>query len=89
MKGKNKKNDPIPESFANEEEAGEFWDTHSTADYEECLESVNMTIDIKRSHYEIEIDKEIFMALMKYAQKTHQSMTGLASSILKEKLVSA
>ena len=89
MRDKNRKKDPIPESFATEEEAGEFWDTHSTADYEEYLEPVNMTIDIKKTRYEIEVDKEIFMALLKSAEKTRQSINNLASSILKKELISA
>jgi hypothetical protein len=44
MKSKNKSNervDPIPDIFASEEEAGEFWDTHNTSDYEEYLEPVD------------------------------------------------
>ena len=38
MQNKKRVIDPIPESFATEAEAGEFWDTHSTADYLEFLE---------------------------------------------------
>ena len=38
MKNKDKLRDPLPETFATAEEAGEFWDTHSTSDYEEHLE---------------------------------------------------
>lgn len=30
--------DPLPDSFETEEEAGAFWDTHSTVDYEQYLE---------------------------------------------------
>ena len=32
---KRKKREEIPESFDSLEEAGEFWDTHSAADYED------------------------------------------------------
>ena len=32
--------DPIPERFSNAEEAGEFWDTHSAADYWDEMEIV-------------------------------------------------
>ena len=39
MKDKDKSHDPLPETFATAEEAGEFWDTHSTSDYKEYLES--------------------------------------------------
>jgi hypothetical protein len=59
MKDKNKKPDPIPESFATEEEAGEFWDTHSTADYEEYLERVDMTMQKRSDERSIALHKEI------------------------------
>ncbi len=91
MKSKNKSKkgiDRLPDTFASEEEAGEFWDTHSTSDYEEYLEPVEMTIDIKRRHFEIEIDRETFFALNAYAKKINKPVKNLASSILKEKLVS-
>lgn len=79
---------PLPDTFPSEEKAGEFWDTHSTSDYEEYLESVDMTIDIKKRYFEIEIDRESFLALNAYAKKVNKSVKNLASSILKEKLVS-
>ncbi len=80
--------DPLPDTFSSEEEAGEFWDTHSTSDYEDQLQPVDMTIDIKRRHFEIEIDRESFLALNAYAKKVNQPVNILASNILKEKLVS-
>ncbi len=88
-KKKTKKSiDPLPGTFSSLEEAGEFWDTHSTSDYEDFLEQVDMTIDIKRRHFEIEIDKESFLALNAYAKKVNKPIKILASNILKEKLVS-
>ncbi len=86
MGNTDKQRDPIPETFASEEEAGEFWDTHSTIDYEEYLEPVDMTIDIKKRHYLIEIDQESFMALFKYSTQVNTSVKKLTSSLLKEKL---
>ncbi len=91
MKSKKKSHkniDPLPDTFASEEEAAEFWDTHSTSDYKEYLEPVDMTIDIKRRHFEIEIDRESFVALYTYAKKVKKTVKNIASSILKEKLVS-
>ena len=35
MSDKQKQIDPLPEEFANYEEAAEFWDTHSLADFED------------------------------------------------------
>ena len=71
--------------FASEDKAGEFWDTHSTSDYEEYLD---VTIDIKKRHFEIKIDRESFMALNKYAKIVNKPVKNLASNILKEKLTS-
>ncbi len=88
MRDKDKQIDPIPEFFTSEEKAGDFWDSHSTADYEEYLEPVNMTIDIKNRHFEIEIDEESFIALQKYSEQEKKPVKNLASRILKEKLVS-
>jgi len=34
----------MPESFNTREEASDFWDTHSTADYEEVMEPVEVEI---------------------------------------------
>ncbi len=35
---------PIPEEFASAEEAGEFWDRHSTADYEDLMTDVQVEL---------------------------------------------
>ena len=35
-------NTPLPEEFASIEEVQEFWDTHSTADYWDEMEDVDM-----------------------------------------------
>jgi hypothetical protein len=40
--------DPLPESFASLEEAGEFWDTHCSADYEDLMEDVPFEIGLTR-----------------------------------------
>lgn len=62
-----KHGDVLPETFASAEEAGEFWDTHSTGDYEAYLEPVEMTIDLRARHYLVELDQENFMALVHYS----------------------
>jgi len=86
MKNIHKHKDPLPETFASEEEAGEFWDEHSTADYEEYLEPVDMTIDIRTRHYTIEIDQDSFLALIQYSKKIDTPVKTLASTLLKERL---
>jgi hypothetical protein len=78
--------DALPNDFSSEDEAAEFWDTHSISDYEEFLEPVDVQVDIKRRHFEIEVDEESFMALRDSAKRQHKPVTQLASEILKQKL---
>ncbi len=40
IRDENKPIDLLPDSFESEEAAGEFWDSHSTMDYQEYLERV-------------------------------------------------
>ena len=86
MTDTNKPIDPLPDDFQSEKEAAEFWDTHSLTDYEEILEPVDVEVDIKRRHFEIEVDAESFMALRASAKKQHKPVTQLASEILKQNL---
>ncbi len=41
-------NTPLPEEFASIEDVQEFWDTHSTAEYWDEMEDVNMGIFHRR-----------------------------------------
>jgi hypothetical protein len=86
MRKKDRPIDPLPDEFASEEEAAEFWDTHSLTDYEEFLEPVDLEIDLKRRHFEIEVDEETFLALRSAAERKRKPMKQIASEILKEKL---
>ena len=43
-----KKRDPLPEEFGSPEEAGEFWETFSGADYEEYMIPAHFDVDLKR-----------------------------------------
>ena len=60
MGNKNKVIDPLPDSFASEEEAGQFWDSHSTMDYIEHLEPVADVIDIRKRIFEVQVEEDIF-----------------------------
>lgn len=82
----NEKVDPLPDEFRSEEEAAEFWDEHSITDYEEFLEPVDFEADIKRRHFEIEVDEESFVALLSSARKQCRPVKELASEILRQKL---
>ena len=53
MSDKDKTIDPLPDSFETEEEAGAFWDAHSTMDYQEYLEPSNDTIEVSERVFEV------------------------------------
>ena len=78
--------DSLPDEFKSEDEAAEFWDTHSITDYEEILQPVDVEVDLKRRHFEIEVDEESFLALRDVARKRHKPVKQLASEILKQEL---
>ena len=65
--------DPLPDEFASEEEAGEFWDSHSITDYEEYLEPVEFKADIKRRHLQVELDEESFGFTILFQKKAKAS----------------
>jgi len=39
--------DPLPDNFRSLEEFLAFWDTHSTADYEDLMEDVDVDVNIR------------------------------------------
>jgi len=88
MTNTNRQTDPLPDEFRSEQEAAEFWDKHSLADYEEFLRPVEFEADIKRRHFEIEVDEESFTALLDSARKQQKPAKQLASEILRQKLTS-
>ena len=47
MEKRNKKRDPMPPPNATPEEIGEFWDTHSLADYWDETDEVELQINLK------------------------------------------
>jgi hypothetical protein len=86
MKSKNKKIDPLPESFATPEDAGEFWDSHSTIDYAKYLEPVDDTIEIRQRVFDVPVDAEVFQRLQQEAKSSHQSVPKLLDTILRKTL---
>lgn len=86
MPSKNKHIDPLPDEFKSQEEAAEFWDTHSITDYDEFLEPVEINVNIQRRHFEIEVDEETFLTLREVARKERKLMKDVASEILKRRL---
>jgi dihydroneopterin aldolase len=86
MGNKNKIIDPLPDSFATEEEAGEFWDTHSTTDYAEYLQPVDDIIEIRKRVFEVRVAEDVFQKLQQEAESSHQSVPKVVDRILRKQL---
>ena len=89
MGNKNKIIDPLPESFATEEEAGAFWDAHSTMDYAEYLEPVDDIIEIRKRVFEVQVAEDVFEKLQQQAAVLHQSVPKVVDQILRKELTLA
>lgn len=86
MGNKNKIIDSLPDSFATEEEAGAFWDAHSTMDYAEYFEPADDTIDIKSRVFEVRVAEDVFQKLQQEATSLHQSVPKVVDQILRKEL---
>jgi vacuolar-type H+-ATPase subunit C/Vma6 len=86
MANKKKAIDPLPESFSTEQEAGEFWDTHSAADYAEFLEPAGEGFDIGKRVFEVQVSEEVFNRLLKKAESSRQSVPVTVDQILRKEL---
>jgi hypothetical protein len=84
-----RKNKKIPEEFKTLEEAAEFWDTHDSMDYEDVLEDVEITVDLQKRHYIIELDKNSAELLQESALKRGIPTSNLAGELLKKQLTKA
>lgn len=82
-----KKRDPLPEQFNSAEEAGEFWDTHSGADYEEYMQEAHFEVDLKRSVKEVRVADHVLREVMKIAHQQGIATETLVNLWLQEKAV--
>ena len=87
MNTKNKTPDPLPDSFATAEEAGEFWDTHSTMDYLEYLEPCSDTFKIKKRVFEVAVEADVFRRLQQAAISEHKTIPKVVDQLLRKTLV--
>ena len=85
-KNKKKKRDPLPDEFQSLEEAGEFWDTHSSADYEQYMQPAEFEVDLKRRSTEVRISDELLRGVRKIARKQGLATETLVNLWLQEKV---
>lgn len=87
QKGKSKptsKGDDLPDAFQSIAEAGAFWDSHDSTDYEDMMEDVNVEVDIKRRVYLVPVAVGILEVLRKKAKSQGVSTETLVNVLLQE-----
>jgi hypothetical protein len=78
--------DSVPESFHSLREAGEFWDTHSAADYWGLFEETELEFDIERRTYLVPLSDELYQRIKAHADTSDRSVEELVDSLLKSEL---
>jgi len=78
--------DPVPEEFESYEEAAEFWDTHDTTDYPGLFQYVEAETELRKRHYEVEIDEDLVSLLRERAHKRGVPISHLVSIMLRSQM---
>lgn len=89
MKGKKKHIDPIPDEFASYERAAEFWDTHDTTDYPRAFKTVKVKTELRKRHYEVEVEATLMRELRKRAQEKGIPTKRLVNDLLRRQILLA
>ena len=83
------KRELVPENFESIDEFQEFWNTHSSADYEDLMEDVKVDIDIRSSRVYCAVAKDLLSVLRAQAQRQGVSTETLINLWLREKAMEA
>jgi len=79
--------DPLPDEFKSIEEAAEFWDTHSLADYEDLQKDVEFEVELKSEKNYFAVEKELSDRIDKLAHLKGILPETLVNLWLKEKVL--
>ena len=84
-----KHRDDIPENFQSLSGFWEFWDSHSTADYEDLMETVEVDVDLQLSKIYCAVEKDLITQLRTQARHQGVSVEELIDLWLREKVTEA
>jgi len=76
----------LPDNFSTLNELWEFWDTHSSADYEDDMEPVDIEIDLVSSKIYLPVAKDLLQEVRIQARRQGVSTENLITLWLQEKL---
>lgn len=85
MDANNRKRDPLPDETADIETIIAFWDTHSTADYEDEMEDVDVEMDLQEEIYVVRLIPELADIIGRNAKARGVSTETLVNLWLAEK----
>ena len=85
----NRRSDPLPENFDSLKEFWAFWDTHSTADYEDLMEDVASSEDVRSSKLYCAVARDIVTQLRTLARQQGITVETLINLWLQEKVTEA
>jgi hypothetical protein len=86
MQDKSMQRDTLPDNFNSIQEFWAFWDTHSSADYEDVMETVEAEIDLSSSKTYCAISKSLLSQVRTQARQRGVSTETLINLWLQEKL---
>ena len=78
--------DILPEDFSTIEEFWSFWDTHSSADYEDVMEPVEVDIDLSSSKTYCPVAKDLLREVRSRARQQGVSTETLVNLWLQERI---
>ena len=78
--------DELPENFDSLEQFWGFWDSHSSTDYEDLMEPLEVEIDLKSSRVYLALAKDLLLKARTQARKQGISTETLVNLWLQEKL---
>lgn len=78
--------DEIPEEFRSAEEAGEFWDTHSAADYSDQMIKSEIQFDIRRVSVLVAVSDRVYRLAEKRARERHIPVEQVIDGALEHEL---
>ncbi len=81
------KREILPEEFGNIEEAANFWDTNSLADYEDLQSDTEFEVDLKSEKNYFAVEKELSDNIDKLAHIKGVLPETLVNLWLKEKIL--
>lgn len=81
--------DPIPDASANVEAIIQFWDTHSTADYEDEMEDVPFEFDLQEEVYTVALVPDLVDLLASKAKAKGVATETLVNLWLAQRLAAA